>query len=98
LKAGSVCAWCPDFVAPTVPGVSHGMCQACSDRLIFEAMKRIEFHAFVIDQRTGPRLDAMLADNEATDAAILAEREEAERDEDCGSKCGRACGHCGRCS
>lgn len=38
----STCAWCPDFDPKTQPpGRSHGMCQACADRLIFESMKRI---------------------------------------------------------
>lgn len=35
-----VCAWCPDFDPKTSAGQSHGMCQACSDRMIFEAVKR----------------------------------------------------------
>jgi len=36
-----ICAWCPTF-DPTVDSAraSHGMCQACSDKMIFEAMKR----------------------------------------------------------
>lgn len=50
-----ICAWCPDF-DPTlhVAGMSHGMCQACSDRLIFEAMKRAERRA---EPRDEPRDD-----------------------------------------
>jgi hypothetical protein len=37
----TICAWCPEF-NPALHGVdvSHGMCQACSDLMIFNAMKR----------------------------------------------------------
>jgi hypothetical protein len=35
------CAWCPDFDRHAAfAGESHGICQACSDRMIFDAMKR----------------------------------------------------------
>jgi hypothetical protein len=59
---------------------------------------RARFRSFLTDPATGPRLDAMLADNRATDAAIEAERNDDRGDEDCGSTCGAACGFCGRCS
>jgi len=37
VPAPSICAWCsPDAVVPA--GTSHGMCQACSDAMIFDAM------------------------------------------------------------
>jgi hypothetical protein len=32
----TVCAWCPDFQPPTVPGISHGMCAACAARIAAE--------------------------------------------------------------
>lgn len=40
------------------------------ERTIDEA-QRDAFHAFLGDPKTGPKLDAMLADNAATDAAIV---------------------------
>lgn len=65
-----------------------------------EDAERARFHTFITDPATGPLLDAMLADNDATDAAILADREneahwQSERD---GDACSSACGFCGRCS
>jgi len=34
LVPAPVCAWCPDFNPANQPaGISHGICQACSDRL-----------------------------------------------------------------
>ena len=37
------CAWCPDFDPTTqAPGLSHGMCQACSDRALFELMHSVD--------------------------------------------------------
>lgn len=63
---------------------------------------RAAFHALMTDPATGPRLDAMLADNAATDAALLAAADaelEAEWEADrLGDACGPACGYCGRCS
>ena len=57
------------------------------------------FHTFLTLPQTGPMLDAMLHDNAATDAAILAAREDAPADdEQRGSQCGPGCGWCGRCS
>lgn len=56
------------------------------------------FHTFLTLPQTGPMLDAMLQDNAATDAAILAEREDEREDGDAGSRCSMAsCGGCGRC-
>lgn len=38
-----VCAWCPGFVRGTQPaGSTTGICQACSDLMIFEAVHRAE--------------------------------------------------------
>lgn len=36
------CPWCPDFdpTDPSHAGASHGMCSACRDLFIFNAMKR----------------------------------------------------------
>jgi len=60
---------------------------------------RQSFHTFITHPATGAHLDALLADNEATDRAILAAREEhADDDELAGGACGTACGFCGRCS
>lgn len=55
------------------------------------------FHRFLIAPSTSARLNRMIEDNRATDARILAERDERE-DEDGGAACGTACGFCGRCS
>ena len=39
-----VCAWCPGFVPSDKPaaGTTHGICQACSDLMIFEAVHAAE--------------------------------------------------------
>jgi len=46
------CAWCPDFVPPTVPGISHGMCQACSDRMMLVEAAPTDF-LLVVTYRSG---------------------------------------------
>lgn len=56
------------------------------------------FHHFLTAPVTSRLLDGMIEDNAATDAAILAAREEEAGDELSGSTCGTACGFCGRCS
>jgi hypothetical protein len=58
----------------------------------------IEFHTFITSPVTGRLLDAMIEDNRATDARILAEREDTGDDGTGGDRCGTACGFCGRCS
>lgn len=71
---------------------------AALEQIMLDA-QRAHFHALITDPATGPKLDVMLADNAATDAAIEAERlEQDDRDEQCGSQCGAGCGYCGRCS
>ena len=60
---------------------------------------RSAFRRFLEDPATGPHLDAMIHDNAATDAAILAARDEDRGDDERhGSQCGLACAFCGRCS
>jgi hypothetical protein len=88
----------PKFLQPeTWPYASVEVIPAVSnvERTIEEA-QRDAFHTFLTDPATGPKLDAMLADNAAVDAALVDDRD--DRDEDCGSQCGAGCGYCGRCS
>ena len=60
---------------------------------------RSAFRRFLEDPATGPHLDAMIQDNAATDAAILAAREDEREEGDAGSRCSLAsCGGCGRCA
>lgn len=59
---------------------------------------RAQFRAFLLHSATSALLDHMLADNAATDARILAEREDAGDDGTGGDACGTACGFCGRCA
>lgn len=82
----------PHFLRPEVVPVSH------VEIVIEDAQRAARFHAFLLKPSTGRLLDAMIADNAAADARILAEREDSVRDDGDGSACGAACGYCGRCS
>ncbi len=59
-----ICAWCPDFdpTSPANAGASHTICAVC-------------FHQLLTDPATAARLDAMLADNQRIDAAVVVELE-----------------------
>jgi len=64
-----------------------------------ERTDRTRFRALLTDPTTGPRLDAMLADNARIDAQLREDdRLEDLRQGDDGDTCGAACGYCGRCS
>jgi hypothetical protein len=90
----------PTFAAPFALTAEADTTPDATPRDLFS--DRAAFHALITAPTTGARLDAMLEDNRATDARILAERDaelEAEWDaERAGDACGPACGYCGRCS
>jgi len=89
----TVCAWCPDFDPTTqAPGLSHGMCQPCSDRLL-EAER-------LADQDASDQMifDAMKRAEEVETDDERRQADDDARDEQCGSTCSGQCGWCGRCS
>jgi hypothetical protein len=59
----------------------------------------LAFHRFLADPSTGPRLDAMLADNARIDAQLREDdRLEDLREGQGDGGCSSACGWCNRCS